>query len=168
MDDKAITVQQFVEDPARYERLTMTPLPSTKYDQSNRRGRLLWQPVAPTVISVVLVVPHPQTDAVTALLRSGGSGGRARYLATCSAAADTAAEQANRCYELERYVKKLEDLVMSSARGAGTEGAAVLAMASAKGDAILERSRVNAALLERSADVAAKLLASIPDDEVDL
>jgi hypothetical protein len=180
---KPITLQQFVqewfvEDACRYERLTRTSLPEVVRGVHTVHGRKVKDSVTSMVISCVLTVPLQHADAVTTMLRDNPNRSpTSPYLSRAAEAADREVAKADRVYELELLVERLKRLAREMARSAdevhfrtGFGGFASAAdyvehsIGLESVDVRAERSRVNAALTERAADVAAQILISIPDE----
>jgi hypothetical protein len=170
----AIALEQFVtewfiDDQTRYERLTIAPLPVTRTIVSG-----VAHSVTPTVIGVVLNVPRKITDQVTTLLRSSPILGIDNYFQRAADALDTATLSSNRTLELELYIKELEGLARSCASSLDkvmsptneyTRRHVDKTIVSMRGKATLTRLQITEALNNRRADVAAKLLIALPDED---
>ncbi len=176
---ESYVVEWFVEDAGRYERLRRVapdkvvreqrPSPSLPHGSKT-------SVVSTAIITCLLEVPLPAVDGVTTALRQGNVRG-SQYLKTCSEHADDAAVLKDRSLYLERYVEKLQDLVVKYAKIADAaagprDGNArrheVDAVAVLQVEAKMvghEIAMVRGALDERKTEVAAKLLAALPDGD---
>lgn len=168
-------IEWCVEDVKRYERLSKNALKVEKRDGRAADGRPTTDEATNSIITAVLSVPRPMTEHVTTMLRSAPDLRPALYLPAASACADDAAAANDAIVKMRLVVSRLEELCFSFARqldrvqGTGTHEAELRAELDRTKLGITKRvdkvvDDFKKALEEKQINVAAKLLAAMPDD----
>lgn len=167
IDVHNLAIEWFVEDRARYARLVGNrgSIPTRPNSQTGKP-----EPAAPAIVTVVMEAPLAQVDAVTTALR-GPNVRPARYLPTCAEHADAAGELSRRTAALERALGTVAELarqVAAAATNAGVRNQLLESIDQEINRAVTragsEVQKWQDALNERKVDVAAELLARIPDE----
>lgn len=180
MNDPKPPIEQYVlewsvEDHKRYERLAKALVGEQKREGRNASGTRVEDKAANTIITCVLEVPRHDTERITTLLRSSPIIRHASYLSSCAQHADDAAAANDAIVKMRLVVSRMEELCFSFARqldiiqGTGTHEAELRAELDHTKLGITKRvdkvvGDFKKALEEKQTNVAAKLLAAMPDD----
>lgn len=179
-DLQQYVIEWSVENSERYARLSKTIVGAQKQEHYDaKKGETQKAEAVNTIITCVLEVPRNQTERVTAALREAPHLRHASYLSHCADHADDAAALLDAQVKMRMTIEALEQLALSYAskldelekapskrdyvKNFYTAMDQIRKTIPAKSEEAVKDMR--RALNEKRADVAAKMLSSMPDED---